>query len=99
MGPTAQDRRIVYVDMLKERVTAVAKVVDTVHHETLRHIMATCVARVDQTARIAGGARVIVEQPGDCTFVRGGRDAEKKGQQKKQEKREYEVFRHRDEGW
>lgn len=59
-GPTIQDRRKLYVDLLKKSTAIVAKGVDTVDPETLRHMFATFEAQVEQAARIGSGTGVVV---------------------------------------
>ena len=72
-GPTVQDRRKLYVDLLKKSTAIVAKGVDTVDPETLRHMFATFEAQVEQAARIGSGTGVVVGNPDTVRLPAGKR--------------------------
>lgn len=59
-GHTVQDRRKLYVVLLKKSTAVVAKGVESVKPETLRHIFATFAAQVEQAARIESGTGFVL---------------------------------------
>ena len=62
-GYTVQDRRKLYVDLVKISTAMVAKGVDTVDPDTLRHIFGTCEAQINQAARVGLQTRAVVGDP------------------------------------
>ena len=72
-GPTVQDRRKLYVDLLKESTAMIAQGVDTVDAETLRQIFAACKTQISQAGRIGLGAGVVVGNPETVRLPAGRR--------------------------
>ena len=71
--PKVQDRRKLYVDLLKQSTAMIAQGVETVDAETLRQIFETCRTQINQAARIGLGAGLVVGNPDTVRLPAGRR--------------------------
>ena len=62
-GPTVQDRRKLYADLLKQSTAMIAQGVETLDAQTLRQIFEACRTQINQAARVGLGTGVVVGNP------------------------------------